>query len=121
VQQRLQVQTNGGLNAQVYRWSGLANAVAHASADSLSTANPAVAGSFANSGDLLFAVAYARKNSAVVPSAGWTLLDTDRVAGSAEDTFVTEYKIESGAATPASFSNPIQYNTKIVAVELTHA
>lgn len=82
-----------GFSAQVYEFSGVATTPLDGHSSALSSANPAVSGSITTTvtGDLVFLVGYARKSGSITVPTGYTLLDTGRVHGTANDYHITGF------------------------------
>ena len=114
-----------GFNAQVYEFSGvLAVAPLDGHSSALSSANPAVTTSFntAGNGDLIFVVGHERRSSEFALLTGYTLLDTGRVHGTANDYHLTAYDIQAAAGAIApGFTNPGRYKFGIAALALKHS
>jgi hypothetical protein len=84
---------NHGLNAQVYEFSGISTSPLDGHNSQESNANPAVAPSITTTatGDLVFLVGHARKTGSISVPSGFTLLDSGRINGTANDYHVSGF------------------------------
>lgn len=106
-----------GINVQVYEFSGVAAVPLDGHKSALSAANPAVAGAITMTatGNLIIMLAHSRKTSTALLPAGYTMLDSDRIAGTGNDYFVIGYANGVLSSASATITN-VALTTNVVTI-----
>ena len=112
---------NSGLSVQVYEFSGVATTPIDGHSSASSSANPAVSTSITTStaADLIFISAFLRKTGELTLPTGYTLLDSNRVAGTGNDYYINGW-VNGNLTTASATITNIAIATNVLTATATN-